>query len=502
MSVSRRVLSLSKSAAGGEGETADVRVPVGIFDVQLPARHFLVHHKVAEVGDVSLTTEFLLRLLHSADGLPEETAAHFFGFNADEMAYVLRDAEERAYISRSNGRIWLTDAGGALFREGDKPQIFDVVKKVERVGLDLLSLAPCERDAQSDFERALPELGIRNQELAANASRHVPEAFRRFYGEISSKRDRDPAEQLKRTLYSVDEVLAGDRFSAIVPFVAMASIRRPAEPEPMLEKWRTGHELGDRDQVVHSVAEYLEGLRTARRPEDSNAFDVLTSFAPDYLKDYINRSGFAALRYFKEVAGRAGELRSNRPTVGIAGALYQPENIERLMTAIDYTKDRELPNDEVFVWVVPNQIGWGASRSFLDLIEKLKSEGRPVDATGSRMERVPVVNVDGKPHRRFAKALAATYCRPSNGSIPASLEILVVPGRVAAAVVHAPLTEAVGYPVPLGVLTFDPTIVRRVEAYLVEQLPVELVRYGSTQGLNVRAILERWQSQAAEARPE
>ena len=156
MTGSRRVLSLSKPVAGGEPEPIDVRVPVGIFDVQLPARQFVVHHKVAEVGDVSLTTEFLLRLLHSADGVPEDVAASFFGFNANEVAYVIRDAENRAYISRSEGRIWMTDAGNALFKEGDKPQIYEVVKKTERVGFDLLSLAPCEREPQSEFERSLP----------------------------------------------------------------------------------------------------------------------------------------------------------------------------------------------------------------------------------------------------------------------------------------------------------------------------------------------------------
>jgi hypothetical protein len=339
MSGTRRVLSLPDRPGSEKTELADAKVSVGIFDLQLPARQFLVQHKVAEVGDVSLTTEFLLRLLHSADGIPEEIAARFFGFDANEMAYVVRDAETRAYISRSEGRIWLTDPGHALFKEGDKPQIYEVLKKTEKVGFDLLALAPCDREPLSEFERSLPELAVRDPDLVANASKHVPESFRRFFGEISSRRDRDASDQLKRSLYSVDDVVAGDRFSAVVPILAMASVRRPGEPEAFLEKWKTGHELADRDRVVHGVAEYLESLRTTKTQEDGNALEVLANIAPEYLREYVNRSGFASLRYFKELAGRAGEFRSDRQTVGILGALYQPNNIERIKTAIGYSKD-------------------------------------------------------------------------------------------------------------------------------------------------------------------
>jgi len=388
----------------------------------------------------------------------------------------------------------LTDPGHALFKEGDKPQIYDVIKKTEKVGFDLLALAPCDREYQSEFERSLPELPIRDPNLAANASKYVPESFRRFFGEISSRRDRDPADQLRRSLYSVDDVVAGDRFSAVVPLVAMASARRPGEPEAVLEKWRDGHELADRDRVVHGVAEYLESLRTYKTPEDNNALEVLASIAPDYLKEYVNRSGFASLRYFKELAGRAGELRSNRQTVGIVGALYQPENIERIKTAIGYVKDRPACGNEPFLWVVPKKASWGAARSLIDLLEVLAKEEVEIDGTGRKLERTAILIEEGKPQWRLLKTSYTPYCRPNTGAIPSSLEILLIPAKIAAVVVHAPVTDGPGFPIPLGVLTFDTQIVHRVHQYLVNQLPAEVARYGASDGIQLRAMLERPQA--------
>jgi hypothetical protein len=481
MSSSRKVLSLSKNAKNDSDENSEISVPVGIFDVQLPARQFRIQHKVAEVGDVLLTTEFLLRLLYSADGMPEDAAANFFGYDDNEMAYVLKDAEARAFISRSEGRIWLTDAGLLLFKDGIKPQIYEVVKKSDMVGFDLLSLAPCDRETVSDFDMTLPELKIRNSELVANASAHVPDSFRRFYGDIIGRKERDTVDILKRSLYSVDNVVACDRFPAIVSFVAMANARRPGEPEPILDSWKIGHELEDRDQVVHGVAEYLENLRQPVKHEDSIAYEVLTMVAPEYLKDYVIKSGFSALRYFKTTAIRAGDLQRNRPTVGIIGSLYLPANMDKISTALSYSKDYSTDPNDAFVWVKPNQPTWGTSRSFLKLIEMLTRDGASTDSFGKIIERAAVVVTSNKPERHPVRSLPAFYEIPNNRAIPGSLEILLIPQRVVAITVHSPVTAGRGFPIPLGILSFDEAVVRRTHEYLLAQLPRTVKSFGKDQ---------------------
>jgi hypothetical protein len=49
--------------------------------------------------------------------------------------------------------------------------------------------------------------------------------------------------------------------------------------------------------------------------------------------------------------------------------------------------------------------------------------------------------------------------------VPAALELLLVPGRLAAALVHTPL-DARGYPVALGIVSVDDDVVGRAAAYL------------------------------------
>lgn len=503
----RKTLSLPKGKEANPDMAEDEKsIPVGLFDVLLPSRQFVVHHKVAELGQVSLTTEFLLRLLYSVDGMEEQDVALFFGFDASEMAFVVNEAESRAYVSRKNGRIWLEDAGYALFKDGEKPQIFEVQKCTEKIGFDLLSMSPCERDFLSEFERTLPELEIRDAQMAASASKNVPDAFRRHYREIVGRKDRDPAAGVKRSLYSIDEVIPSDRFSSVIPVLAVASVRKPGEPEPVLEAWRSGHELDDRSAVVNAVATFLDNLKTVRRGEDDNAYQVILDLAPDYLKDYKTKNGLSVARFFNETAIRAGELRIDRRTVGIIGPLFSPENSDRIFDAMEYAAQHE-PDEDVgpFIWLTPNSSTWGTSRALSTFLERFANESKGNATEKSNNTRRDIAVTCGKPQKHLAKVFQKVLLRADNGSIPSALEILLVPRRLVAVTVHAPIGIGMGFPVPLGVLSFEPDVIGRVHQYLRTQLPQYLETSDSSEKFDVHALTQ-WhetagQSEATEGGP-
>src|SRR6266478_1192481 len=100
-SIVRSVLKLSGSGSKSAGE--DLPIDLCVYDLLLPCRSFEIEHKIATLGRVSLTTEFMLRLLKSADGLTEEDAAAFFGFDRRDIAFVLSEIENLGYVERRDG---------------------------------------------------------------------------------------------------------------------------------------------------------------------------------------------------------------------------------------------------------------------------------------------------------------------------------------------------------------------------------------------------------------
>ena len=275
----------------------------------------------------------------------------------------------------------------------------------------------------------------------------------------------------------------------MVPFVVEANTRKPGDPEPVLDGWRTGHELSDRDEVVHAVGAFLDNLKVARNREDDNAYELLAELAPEYMKEYVIRGGISVLRFFKETARRAGELRSDRRTIGIIGSLYLPENSKRISAAINYAAAPVHGDDDTYIWIYPSHSAWGASRALVALMEKLGYEGVPQITKTERRERSQVLVGCGKPDWHLIKLARKIYDRPNNGAIPSAVEVLLIPQRVAAVTVHSSILESRGYPVPLGILSYDPSVVRRVHQYLQTQLPKRLNVYNGQGGYDMHTRL-------------
>src|SRR5690606_10580583 len=116
--------------------------------------------------------------------------------------------------------------------------------------------------------------------------------------------------------------------------------------------------------IVNSIARFIDDLRTARTEEHDQAFRILASLAPEYLKSYMTLDGLRASRFFRETADRAGDLRADRPTVGIIGPLFARDNSDRVLEALRYASGR-VANSGVAncLWIVPSVLYWGASRA-------------------------------------------------------------------------------------------------------------------------------------------
>lgn len=437
---------------------------LAVYDVLLPCRRFGIEHKVAVLGRVSLTAEFVLRLLKSADGIPEMDAAEFFGFDRRDMAFVLSEVEGPGYVERREGRLWLTSGGLALFPQGAaQPQLFDVEKRHENVGFDLLSLAPVDPKFLDEFERRLPELPISNPEFVSAATAQIPSAFRRFYLEIGNRRERNA--ETRKSLYSIDAVTPGDRFSSTVRVNLRSTGLHPSVGELDLGEWRSEQEQLDRESVLNSASAFVDQLRVARRSDDGAAYGVLLEVAPEFLKDFTRKDGLAIERYYRDALTRAGDVRSDRPTIPILGSLFARTNVRRFAEVLQYAL-RATDRPSSVLWLSPMLSRWGSTRALPELLRHLKASLRRNsndDPDGTSPTTVCLVA--GRPDGHLDKAFDQMAISDAP-RFPPALEVLLIPKVAAVVSVHAPILEQLGLPVPLGIMSFDQRVVTRVQDYL------------------------------------
>jgi hypothetical protein len=451
----------------------DRPIELAIYDVLLPCRKFAIDHKVAVLGRTSLTTEFLLRLVKAVPGISEEDAAAFFGFNFRERAFLLNEAETPGYVERRDGRLWLTSAGDGLFRDGSsQPEIFEVEPRRGEVGFDLISLGPERIRSLTGFELGLPELPINNHQSAGSASARIPQAFRRFFSEIAERRERQKGE--RKDLYSVDSVTPMSRFFSTVRTVVRAKASYPSSEESDLILWRPEHEQADRLGIVGAVASFIHGLTQPQSESDAEAYKLLLSLAPEYLKEFARRDGLAVERYYREAITRAGDVRADRKTAPIVGSLLLSENRKRLLDVLDYGFRQHSSVPRFLLWLAPQVPWWNATTLFDETIGgfSVRWNGYYPDSEAVVLKSVCLTGP--RPPRYIEKAfdLVATS---EDRRFPGPIEILIVPHIAAAAIVHAPIASSRGFAVPLGFVSFDPAVVRRVEQCILVNLSAYVV---------------------------
>lgn len=453
-----------------QDEEQSTEVIIGVYDALLPCRNYKIEHKIAEVGKVSLTTEFLLRLVHSIDGVPEAEVAKFFDFSPQEMTFLLNDAVSLDYVSREAGRLWLTPAGRGLFLQNDdEPQIFNVEKRNWTQGFDLVSFAPQEKDRTEPFDNHLHVLEV-DQNLVSRGKEQVPPSFKKHFAEITSKQGLRSL--LKRSLYSIDSVSPEDKFSAVVPIIVKASQPSLNIGEPDLLEWRPDHELDDRAPIAGAIGRFVESLRV-QYPEHVMAdYELLLELAPEFLRSYSTKSGLSVDRYLRDaVSLKDHKFKINRKTVAIVGPFFSEKNAEVLLEAVAravvYTPAACIPPK--FYWRAPLRRFWGATRALPNIVARVQS--LIADKLGDdESPPVSVIMLEKNwhsPHRAFTEK---QYF--DNGSPPQSVEIFLVPGVAAGVLIHLPGASTSGHVVPLGFMSVDPLVIFRIEEYLKQYGPL------------------------------
>lgn len=129
---------------------------------------------------------------------------------------------------------------------------------------------------------------------------------------------------------------------------------------------------------------------------------------------------------------------------------------------------RSQSSSELILWLTPMVKAWGATRALPELLRELRSRLRRItDVQGA--QRVAAMGlVTGLPEDYLKKAFDDLGVSQSLQA-HRTLEILLVANLVVAVTVHAPIGGGRGLPVPLGVLSFDPRVVARAQAFLAQR---------------------------------
>lgn len=404
------------------------QVEIDAVDFQISCRRFTVRATITRDRQLPVVDEFVLRLLAVLDRMPTARMRAWFGFSQKEMETVLIDISRRNFIEFDGDDVLLTAAGHDLFKSSGidgNPQIVEVAPLVGDVWFDLISrnMVPSSRSKPTDYLVKLAELPASRQMPEAFARTAFEENFRDYVTLIRRLPDADAV-----NLYSISGVEGGNYGHQVIKAGIVLDldqmIVRPTFPElgdQGLAYQRLTSAANDAWQLISPPDKATStNVELERMTGDGRLASLVAS--PNDTDEWARAFGRA------EMPGS-----QFKPTLG---ASYLKGNLDQLLKAL-YDKNDDDPNLDKVIWLRPSGSSWGRTAKVAEALTRIRQALRNkgnLDTKSFLIMPRSTGNVDRTSHKKvFDNGLLLPQ-----GHLPANLEVLLVPGKVALVNTHIP----------------------------------------------------------------
>jgi hypothetical protein len=416
----------------------------------LPAQRFYVAFSLTEESVLSVVDEFALRLIAVCGAVEEGDFIRFFGFESREGTEVLRGLVARDLIVSPDGVLALSDAGRSLFPQGpsESPRLLQIEHRSDLLAFDLLDFRLVQPPTGDSSFAVCNVLDLPETFDASKSPDEVQRAFQAQFGAYARSRSLDRGARL----YFVESVTPRRRFQ--LPVDIDISLRFGAGVSVDLE---LDSEHDDDSRLRRLVDEWYQA-QCLQRADDGEAWSYLRKHFP-----WTNPSPptLASLREF---------LAGNYPAdvVPVVGSLSVPSVVDRVCSVVEDHADREDQQHRTasdIAWLPAQSEFWFSSRSSWSAIDAL------IDASSADNTPRPVLLLrEPWPETElFGLKKRFDHIVHIATKVPNNVEILIEPDAWCAVWAWMKLGGD-GLPVPVGVVTTQPDVVKR--------LAVELAVFG------------------------
>jgi hypothetical protein len=162
-------------------------IPLFELDVAVPSQLYMIEYSLVERGSLPFVPDFLLKLLHVADFLPQEVA-HFFGFSRKELDHALAGFFRSGEVEyRKDGKLGLTAKGHALFSDTDTSPMRESIANYRKpFCFDLLTFSYLGNKPRPGRDSRTLKLKV-DQEKVADSQKLAKDSFQRNIHDIYKK---------------------------------------------------------------------------------------------------------------------------------------------------------------------------------------------------------------------------------------------------------------------------------------------------------------------------
>ncbi|PWE80498.1 hypothetical protein XF30_30560 [Bradyrhizobium sp. SUTN9-2] len=221
----------------------------------------------------------------------------------------------------------------------------------------------------------------------------------------------------------------------------------------------------------------------------------MSEVAPEFMASFARGSEISPSLLLR--GGTGAKSSTEIPSVpaltdAVVGSLFTNANFRKVTDALRNAADLRKARPSSCVWLLPQISVWGATRVLPVMLDQINDRLGADDQQGPDNERPrSIALVAGRPLNHLREAFDLVVSGHDVAGIPPGLEILLVPGLIAAISIHLPVEAAHSFPVPVGILTFDDQVIERIQSVLQECSRYYTVADNGMNLTELRTLLDR-----------
>lgn len=430
-------------------------IEVNTFGFNIPSREFVISAQITRDKRMPLVDEFVLRALNVVERISVAKLAKFFTFDGPELAIALADLQARSLVVVNGEEVSLHTSAKELFRtaaDKERPTIAAVEEFHANVWFDLISQGLIARKGAHNARNLIPlKAGRADLEVGEDFARQAFDA--NFHDYLRKVRGIKSADQW--SLYSILDVQTG-RYSFAQWHGRELLVLGTA---PKLESVLVPDDENRTPRMNKLTAAMADELADVGAPPASAAArdEYGRLLGSDSLRRAVQRDGYMDLIQWLGTQN----LSETGPTSAIVGYPYIQRNVRQIVGAL-LSNSVKVPESSVEIfWLRPGGTSWGITEDLNGCLRELRAALRQLGCSQVFTTLVVPSSVAARSAlRSFDRIFDRGLQLPAN-SVPASLELLVIPQ--VAAVVCSAVSLSSNVDVPVGTVTVDRNLLGRVE---------------------------------------
>lgn len=430
----------------------DKTIQTNTFGFNVPCRQYIISAARTHERRHPLVDEFVLRTVHLTKEISASRLARFFGFDSEELTTAVVALQRNNLLAANGDTLKLTDQAIEMFRTSDPtaPTLTECVEMHADVWFELVSSKIVSGKGLHNVQNLI-SLRVGDREPLNEEG--VRAAFNdQFLDYLRiSRNERDPDRWHLHAIYDVQSgrysflQIEGEERLTIAPTASLKA-----------------HLSLEKTEQASRVRRLTDAMTT----QLAQVSHVLPSKAA--LQDFARLTETKTLRKVQRADGTIdigawlteAESISDPTSTGFVGYPYIERNrklISEMLARQNY--DAQAIPRELF-WLRPGGERWGLTQDLNFSIERW----RQVVRANIGGESLPLTLVTSGANQQKAsnpfKRIFAKTVHLKEGAPAQAVEVLVIPGILAALTVMAPISDRVS--VPIGWATISPDAVSRI----------------------------------------